>query len=787
MNTESLTARYPGYEGQLVHTETISATDSQTRPAQNHLPDEIATQLGHDLYTHQADALDLLTDGTDICVSTSTSSGKTLIYALEIARQKLDNPDATALFVYPTKALSGDQLRELQALYARLEVDINVGKYDGDTSSEEKKRIRQESDVILTNFAGLNQYLSHHHLWSNVLANIELIAIDEAHMYTGIIGMHVAWIIRRLLRIVESDRYRSVPQLVLTSATIGNPAEHSRRLTGREVTVVDDDGSPRGRCDIVFWNPPRYTGDEGYLVRRSTHLESSQVLAHLTANGQQSLMFAPSRKMTELDAQWTEERLAQEYNTNRARIEPYHAGHTKAERSDLEDRLKEQAVEGVVSTTALEVGINVGSMDATVLSGYPGSRMSFWQQLGRAGRETADALGVLVAQNSSLDQYIMRHPEYLLEDDIEDAVLDLENNRVYMQHILAAAEELPLTASDTAYFDDRLPKVVQMYRNQGELTGDLQTQVQYAGRGRPQDRINIYGTSGEEFEVRLRDQDGSVRTIDRIDKNRAYRDFHPGAVYLHKGQQHEVAEFNEAKHQPEIILEPTRVDYYTQTNREIEIRAIEKELAMTLDSFRVVWGRGTVNEYYPSYLEHQTFGEGASGPFPTGLDDPVELSTKLVWIEIPDTFSDTIRDRYPLVSEDENEDAAQDPFLGGVHAAEHALIHMAPTELMIDPRDLGGLSVSRHPETGTPTLFIYDSAEGGLGFSRAIYESIETLSHRTRELIEDCSCGIRGCPGCVMDYMCGDDNHPMHTDAAIDLLEELTREASDYPGENPSS
>lgn len=773
MNSQSLTASYPDYEGQLVHTETVPATEAQTRPAQDHLPDAIADRLGHDLYTHQADALDRLAEGDDICVSTSTSSGKTLIYALDIARRKLDNPDAKAILVYPTKALSGDQRLELQELYSRLGVEIGVGKYDGDASSEEKKRIRQHADVVITNFAGLNQYLSHHHLWSNILVDLELLAIDEAHMYTGILGMHVAWIVRRLLRIVQSDRYRSVPQLVLTSATIGNPAEHSRRLIGRDVTVVDDDGSPQGRRDIVFWNPPSYTGDEGFQVRRSTHLESSQVLAHLTAKGNQTLMFAPSRKMTELDAQWTKERLSQEYNTTRPRIEPYHAGHTKDERFELEERLKQQAVEGVVSTNALEVGINVGSMDATVLSGYPGSRMSFWQQLGRAGRGTSDALSVLVAQNSSLDQYIMRHPEYLLEDDVEDAVLDLENNRVYMQHILAAAEELPLMASDTAYFDERLPKVVQMYRNQGELTGDLKAQVQYAGRGRPQDRINIYGTSGDEFEVRIRDRDGSVTTIDRIDKNRAYRDFHPGAVYLHKGQQHEIAEFNESKHQPEIILEPTSVDYYTQTNREIEIRDINEELATDLDLFRLVWGRGTVNEYYTSYLEHQTFGDGVSGPFPTGLDHPVELTTKLVWIEIPDEFSEAARDQYPMVYGDEEDDEAQDPFLGGVHAAEHALIHMAPTELMIDPRDLGGLSVSRHPETGTATLFIYDSAEGGLGFSRAIYEKIESLSDRTRDLIDDCTCGIRGCPGCVMDYMCGSDNHPMHTDAAVDLIDEI--------------
>lgn len=774
MNADTLTDTYPDYEGQVEHIESVPEVEAETVPAIEHLPRQIAEGIDHDLYTHQAEALDLLGRGEDICVSTSTSSGKTLIYALDIARRSLKNPNAKALLVYPTKALSADQRTELQTLYDDVDIDINVGRYDGDATSDEKKRIREESDVIITNFAGLNQYLSHHHLWSNVFSDLELLAIDEGHMYTGILGMHVAWIVRRVLRIAECDRYESVPQLVLTSATIGNPAEHSQRLTGRNVQVVDDDGSSHGRRDIVFWNPPPYVTDDGYQGRRSTHLESSQVLAHLTHNRNQTLMFAPSRKMTELDTKWTVEQLAEEYGSRRPQIEPYHAGHTKPERQDLENRLKNRSVDGVVSTTALEVGINVGSMDATVLSGYPGSRMSFWQQLGRSGRGTADALSVLVAQNSSLDQYVMENPDYLLEDDIEEAVLDLDNNRVYMQHVLAAAEELPLTASDTAYFDDRLPKVVQMYQNQGELTGDLRSQVQFSGRGRPQDRISIYGTTGDEFEVRIRDRDGTVRTIDQIDKNRAYRDFHPGAIYLHKGQQHEIAEFNEDKHQPEIVLEPTSVDYYTQADRHVEISEPTEELSRDLGSFRLCWGRGTVNEYYTSYQEHATYGDEVHGPFSTGLDQPVDLDTKLVWLEMSDELCESIREEYPRRPDEESE--AQDPFLGGVHAAEHALINMAPTELMIDARDLGGLSIERHPETGAPSLFIYDSAEGGLGFSRAIYETIEPLCRRTRDLVDSCSCGTRGCPGCVMDHMCGNDNWPMHTGGAVTILDELLNE-----------
>lgn len=770
MNAETLADSYPDYDGQIEHVATIPARDAETVPAAEHLPSTIADGLGHDLYTHQAEALDRLADGEDICVATSTASGKTLIYALDIARRTFENPHAKALLVYPTKALSSDQQAALTSHYDDLGLAVDVGRYDGDTSTEEKRRIREEADVIITNFAGLNQYLAHHPKWSNVLADLELLVIDEAHSYTGISGMHVAWIVRRLLRIAASDRYGSDPQLVLTSATIGNPAVHARRLTGREVTVVDDDGSPRGRREIVFWNPPTYVTDGGVTARRSTHLESSRILAHLTSHGIQTLLFAPSRKMTELDATWTDERFSQTYDSDRPRIEPYHAGHTKAERQEVERGLKDGTVDGVVSTTALEVGIDVGTMDATVLSGYPGSRTSFWQQLGRSGRGTSEALGVLVAQHSSLDQYVVANPDSLLEDDIEDAIFDLENNPIYMQHVFAAAEELPLTASDTATFGDRLAKVVQVGSDRGELTGELRSQVQFAGRGRPQDRISLYGTTGEAFEVRIRDDDG-VRTIDRIDHHRAYRDFHPGAVSLHRGQQYEIATFDETKQPAEIVLEPTSVDYYTQASREVEIRDLSAERTTELDRFRLCWGRGTVSVSYPSYQEHSIYGTEIYGPFSTGLTDPVELHTKLLWIEIADEHSERVRRTFPTRPADGSE--AQDPFLGGVHAAEHALIKLTPTELLIDARDLGGLSTDRHPETETACLFVYDGAEGGLGFTRSMYENLESLCRRTARLVETCDCPVRGCPGCVMDYQCGNDNWPMHTDAAVTILTDL--------------
>jgi len=766
MKSEDLSSTYPDYTGQMEHVEKVPPKEAETVASENALPKGLASGLDHDLYTHQVESLEALEEGKDICVSTSTSSGKTLVYGLEIAKQHIRNPDSRAVLIHPTKALSRDQCSELNDLFEDLELSVDVGVYDGDVSSAEKRRVRNECEVVVTNFAGLNQYLSHHEGWNTVLGNLETVVIDESHMYTGVQGMHVAWIARRLLRLAESDRYSSFPQVVLTSATIGNPAEHSKALTGSEVTVIDEDGSPRGERDLVFWNPPTFTDDDGYEVRRSTHRESSEVLAHLTHYGRQTLMFAPSRKMTELDAKWARERLKEEYKDTTTRIEPYNAGHKKDERRELEELLNSGGIDGVVSTTALEVGINIGSMEATVLSGYPGSRVSFWQQVGRSGRGEKDALSVLVGMDSSVDQYIIRNPNYLLEEDVEDAVVDLDNNQVYAQHVLAASKEMPLTVGDEEYFGDRLDKVVGMYKERDEVSGNLDRGVRYSGDRRPEAEIDIYAAGGERYEVLLRDDSGPVETtttLPTVDKNRAYRDFHPGAVYLHRGEYYKVEEFEEGTN-PRVVLEPTSVDYYTEAMRDVDVRDLEREGTKNLGDFEVSWGMGRVLEYYPMYKKKRISNDNVIGISETGLERPVELYTHIVWLSIPEELESRLDEEYQ----------ESDAFLGGIHAAEHAMVGITPLELMVDSKDIGGLSTRFHSHTECPTMFIYDGIDGGLGFSRAIYDKYTDLAHRSKELIEGCTCeGTRGCPSCVMDYMCGDNNEPMHTDVAVDILEEL--------------
>ncbi|WP_160133270.1 DEAD/DEAH box helicase [Halococcus salsus] len=767
-DASSLAKTYPRYAGQVAYDHTQPAVEAETVPAADVLEPGLADRLPHDLYTHQAEALSLLEAGENVCVATSTSSGKTFVYGLHIARQHYRGEDSTALLVYPTKALSRDQKQALDELYATLGLDIDVAVYDGDTPSNERRRIREESDVVISNFSGVNVYLSDHALWKEFFSRLDLVAIDESHSYTGIQGMHVAWVIRRLWRVL--DRYGADPQVTLTSATIGNPKEHAESLTAKSVQVVDEDGSPHGDREIVFWDPPTEIDENGEEVKRSANEEASDVLAHLADRNLQTLMFTRSRKQTELNARRVRNADEDLVPTGGLDVEAYNAGHGKDTRRRAEDRLKNGRLDGIVSTNALELGIDIGSVDATILTGYPGTRQSFWQQVGRSGRGLSDALGVFVANYDSIDQYILDHPEYVLGDTIEDAVVDTTNDPVYARHLLCAAEEIPLTHDDGRWFgDDRLERAVEMWRRAGRMVGRLESGVQYDGPHRPQMDISMYATKSEQFEVRVANGDIDMEPIDRV---RAYRDFHEGAVHLHKGTEYEVVELNEAGAHPYVLLERTNADYYTQTLSEITIGDLDRQDSRPLgNDVTLCYGEATVTVDYYAYKKVE-YGRGDGGrQIPTGLD-PIEMRTQLTWVAFPEGTMDDLDERLEL---------AVDPevLLGGLHAAEHGTIGMAPLELRLDKGDLGGLSQCRHPELDGPVWFVYDGVAGGLGFSRAIFDSYETIAAHTRDMIRECDCdGEDGCPACVMDSNCGDDNSPLHRSMAVELLERTLAERS---------
>ncbi len=797
ITADGLQQTFPEYDDQLQHTETIPADAGAYVAPNDALSEELAASVREtvgELYTHQATALDRLAAGANVCVATSTSSGKTYVYALQIARNHLADPASTALLVYPTKALSRDQEQELNTFFNDLGIDISVRVYDGDTPQNRRKHIRETADVIITNFAGVNTYLAHHTRWRSFLTGCALLVIDESHTYTGVHGMHVAWTIRRLRRLLK--HYGSDPQLVCTSATIGNPEEHSRRLTGESFTVVNEDGSPRGPREIAFWEPPvdevgldSDAGFEEYMAAQTNPVrEAGALLAHLGASGYQTLAFTRSRKNTELGAKYATAAARDQPRTEYVDVEPYHAGLGKETRRGTEHQFKTAQLDGLTSTNALELGIDIGSVDATVLTGYPGTRQSFWQQIGRSGRGTAAALSVFIARADAIDQYILEHPEYVLGDAIEDAVIGLENNPVYAQHILCAAHEQPLTETDREWFDDdRLDRAVEMWTDAGKLAGDLSRSVRYTGSPRPQSDVSMYATSTTQFAVRC--SNGEI-DMEPIERERAYRDHHAGALFLHDGAQYEVVEFNEDVPYPYITVQEVRTNEYTDTISEKTVRDLVPEATRELGAgYRLAWGTGTVRIHYTQYQRKSIKRSNATAPLqPTGLD-PIELRTHLVWIELPSSLRNDVLQNIassdpPAVSEG----AVMEIFGGGLHGAEHGMIKLTPLVFRMDSSDLGGLSTPLHEETGVPTVFIHDAIEGGLGFSKRLYHHIKTIAERTRERVANCSCtGTNGCPACIMDAQCGNRNQYLHTEATVMVLDRLLEQVAADSGADSST
>lgn len=783
LRPETLRDSYPEYDDQLVHTRTQPSRAATHVDSETVLPDDLATALDADLYAHQATALERLQAGDNVTVATSTASGKTWIYTLYFALLKRQNPDARALFLYPTKALSTDQEQAVNDLLNRLGVDAKAEKYDGDTPSDRRPLVRDHADIIISNFAGINAYLNDHVKWRDVYRNCELLVLDESHTYTGIHGMHVAWTLRRLRRLI--DYYGADPQLVCSTATIGNPGAHSEAVTGAEFTVVDDDGSPRGRRDIAFWQPPVDDEDESNLaeteivpaMRRGATEEAASVTAHLGLNEVQTLTFARSRQGTEVGVKQATSAARDNPGDGYLSVEPYHAGLSKQKRRAIETELKGGALDAVLSTNALELGIDIGSVDATVLSGYPGTRQSFWQQVGRAGRGDSDALSVFVPRGDAIDQYILDHPDYLLSDDVEDAVVDLTNDAVYARHVLCAAAERPLTDADSEWFgpSDRLERAVTMWRDAGQVVGDLHRGVQYDGPPRPQSTISMYATTDEQYEVRCTNGDIDMEPLG---EERVYRDYHPGALALYDGQQYEVTDLLTDRPQPIVEVRSVSTREYTQTMSDKQVHDVVSERSLDLgDGFSLHAGQGTVEVHYHTYkrMDIET-GRMVGGPEPTGVP-PLSLRTQLMWVELPPSILETVMDAVPSdsVLEAPAETSMGDrewTLGGGLHGAEHGMIQLAPLELRLDNSDMGGLSTVRHPEVGAPVWFIHDAVEGGVGFAHSIYDQFESVATRTRERVADCDCDPKtGCPACLMSSQCGNENEPLHRPATTAVLD----------------
>lgn len=727
-----------------MHLERISARPARTAQTAQPLPDELAGLVPDGgLWTHQAAAIDLARGRRSVAVATGTASGKSLCYQLPIAEAALGSRPGTALLVFPTKALAQDQLRALAAMDVPGLVPVT---YDGDTPANERTWARRHATAVLTNPDMLHVgILPHHGRWATFLMRLQYVVLDELHTLRGVFGSHVAHLLRRLRRLCV--HYGADPTFIFGSATIGKPAELASALCGVPVTEVDDDGSPRGERLFALWNPP--LTDERAGTRASTNVETADLLASLVGAGYRGIAFARSRKGSELIASYARRRLPPELS---AMVRPYRGGYLAAERREIESELFEGRLAGVVATSALELGIDVGTLDACILNGFPGTIASMWQQAGRAGRARQRSLATLVAGEDQLDQWLMAHPAEVFTRPPEPAVVNPANPFVLLPHLMCAAYEKPLVPEDEAFWSDLGDGVVEDAVRQLVVDDRLRVRGRrafYAGQGAPASGIGLRTGSSVDYSI----VDGDGRLIGTVDENRAFSLVHPGALYLHQGQQYRVRELD--LDDRAAIVAPSQADEYTQPRTDTDIRILSTDDTVTVGRARLSVGAVEVTEQVIAFQRKHLFTGEVLGIEELDLP-PTRLVTRGFWY----TVGDDVLAGAGLVP-------ARVP--GTVHAAEHAGIGILPLFTICDRWDVGGVSTNWQPQTGMATIVIYDGYPGGAGIAELGFAAGRGHVEATLEVVSNCPCET-GCPSCVQSPKCGNWNEPLDKAGAIALL-----------------
>ena len=695
------------------------------------------------LYRHQADAFHATERGEHIVVSTGTASGKTLAFNLPVMNALAEEPKFRALYLYPTKALAQDQARALAAFrLPRLRPAI----YDGDTETERRWQIRKWANVILTNPDMLHVgVLPHHDRWGDVLQNLRYVVVDEAHVYRGVFGSHVANVLRRLRR--TAAIYGAEPQFLLASATIANPGELVESLLGVAATVIGKDAAPHAARTVAFWNPPLL--DEELQLRASPLGEGARLLGDLVERGLRTICFAKSRKAAELIHRFASERVGSDLA---ARLSPYRAGYTPAQRREIERRLVEGDLLGVTATDALELGIDIGLLDCAISVGFPGTVASLRQQWGRAGRRS-EGLALLVASEDALDQFFMREPETLMGRRVEAAILDHTNHRVLDGHVLAAAFEAPLDEQDTVFLGSEALTRAEALAKTGELKRTKAGFV-WSGRDYPAARFSLRSTSPESYAV-VESESGSVLGL--VEKERAYSTVHDGAVYLHMGEAYHVLVLDHDSHT--ALVEPFSGDFYTQAKQETMTSIEEPEIVETRLGMEVAFGRVSVTEQVIGYQKKSIRDQATLDLVPLLMPETT-FETEAIWYLPEDWMLEGVEEMPRL--------------LGTLHAAEHSMIALLPLWAMCDRWDIGGLSTNLHYQTGRPTVFIYDGHAGGVGIARRGFDQLEGWVGDTAALLDGCPCEA-GCPSCVQSPKCGNLNDFLDKAGALTLLQRMQR------------
>ena len=702
--------------------------------------EEALKEMGIDaLYQHQASATDAVRRGENVIVSTPTASGKSLIYNLPVFEQIMRAPDSTALYLFPLKALAQDQLRAIQELASMLPEELvpSAAIYDGDTTAYKRKKLRDRPpNILISNPDMLHlSMLGYHSAWSGFFARLTHVILDEVHTYRGIFGSHMAWVLRRLQRICAY--YGSRPQFILSSATVANPDELARDLLGEEATFISKSGAPRAKRNFIFLNP-----------LDSAATAASQLIEASLKRGLRTIVYTQSRKLTELVSIWTQQRLGKLSN----KLTSYRAGYLPEERREIEARLSNGSLLGVIATSALELGIDIGDLDICILVGYPGTIMTTWQRGGRVGRKQNESLIILVALEDSLDQHFMRNPQDFFSREVEATVLNPLNKTIVKRHLICAAAEQPIKTDERLVQDAAVLEVVNELVAEASLLLTADENYWVGSRKYPHREVDLRGT-GQTFVIR-NNTDGSA--LGEIDFMRCFKECHPGAVYLHRGKTWLITDLDLESH--EVTAVRKNVNYFTRTMGNKTTEILKTYESAEMHNFRVSFGFLRVTDTVTGFQRRLVAGQKLISREQLDLP-PLVFETEGLWIEIPEAVQKRIeREQYH--------------FMGGIHALEHGAISIFPLLVLCDRNDVGGIAHPFHEQLSKAAVFIYDGYPGGVGLARKAFEKIEELLHLTQRTISGCPCEL-GCPSCVHSPKCGSGNRPIDKQSALEILAAL--------------
>ncbi|NEW01253.1 DEAD/DEAH box helicase [Bacillus megaterium] len=716
----------PSYQKNIVHWHTIEEKEAKTAPFPVSLHTKLRQALENrgvgSLYTHQKTAFDLATAKKNVVAVTPTASGKTLCYNLPVLQSIMENDQARALYLFPTKALAQDQKSELNEIIEEMEVPINSYTYDGDTPANIRQKVRKAGHIVITNPDMLHSaILPHHTKWVSLFENLKYIVIDELHTYRGVFGSHVANVIRRLKRICRY--YGSNPIFICTSATIANPKELAEHLTGAHVMLVDNNGAPSGRKHFIFYNPPIV--NKPLNIRRSATLEVRNIAGEFLKNKIQTIVFARSRVRVEIILTYLQE-LVKNQLQNKS-IQGYRGGYLPKQRREIERGLREGSIYGVVSTNALELGVDIGQLQVCVMTGYPGTVASAWQQAGRAGRRHGEAVIVMVASSSPLDQYMIQHPDYFFSRNPETARINPDNLVILVDHLKCASYELPFKQGET--FDGvEIEDVLEFLQEERVIhfSGD---KWYWMNDSFPAHNISLRSASQENVVIIDQSDVANVKVIGEMDRFSAMTLLHDEAIYLHQGIQYQVEylDWDEKK----AYVREVDVDYFTDANLAVNLKVLEADKERMERTYSIGYGDVMVSAMATIFKKikfetHENIGSG-----PISLPEE-ELHTNAVWLSFE-------KEQF-YESEERLEQA--------LISVANALQSIAPLMVMCDPSDLHVVPQVKAVHNEQPTIFLYDRYPGGIGLSDKVYEQMNDVLSQTNQLIVNCSCES-GCPSCI--------------------------------------